>query len=122
MPTKAKHLHEMALRIVLHALESSANRYKRHIVPVLSCSIDFYVRLFVRVFESPAEVKLACMKMSYVYQSINCPSFYLQPVARQNKNSFVAPLVSLSDTTCAEVPLPATAPPALEHTPSQHPL
>lgn len=37
--------HEMALRILLASIESHANRYKRHIVPVLSLSIDFYVRV-----------------------------------------------------------------------------
>ena len=46
-----------ALRIVLASLESHANRYHRYIVPLLSCSVDFYVRLFVRVFTSAAEVK-----------------------------------------------------------------
>ena len=57
MPTRGKYLHEMALRILLHSLETSACRYRRHIVPVISCGIDFYVRVFVRVFESAAEVK-----------------------------------------------------------------
>jgi hypothetical protein len=30
--------------------QSHANRYKRYIVPVLSVFMDFYVRVFVRVF------------------------------------------------------------------------
>ncbi len=46
-----------ALRIVLSSLESHANRYRRYIIPLLSCSVDFYIRLFVRVFTSPQEVK-----------------------------------------------------------------
>ena len=46
-----------ALRIVLACLESHANRYHRYTVPLLSCSVDFYVRVFVRVFTSPALVK-----------------------------------------------------------------
>lgn len=46
-----------ALRIVLRSLESHANRYGRYIVPLLSLSIDFYVRLFVQVFTSPSKVK-----------------------------------------------------------------
>lgn len=54
---KADFCHEMALRLVIHALNMSASRYKRHIVPVMSCSIDFYVRIFIRVFTSPKEVK-----------------------------------------------------------------
>jgi len=56
MPTKARYLHEMALRILLHSLETSACRYRRHIVPIISCGIDFYIRVFVRVYESAAEV------------------------------------------------------------------
>lgn len=86
MPTKGKYLHEMALRIVMHALEAQANRYRRHIVPVLSLSIDFYVRLFVRVFISPAEVKKACTKAAYVHQSLACGSFFLQPIGKFSRN------------------------------------
>lgn len=82
MPTKAKHLHEYSLRIVINAIESCAARYQRHIVPVLCVSIDFYVRVFVRVFRSPAEVKKSCLKRGYVLQSTGCPSFYIQPLGR----------------------------------------
>ena len=40
----------MALRILLASIESAANRYKRYIVPVLSISVDFYIRVFVRIY------------------------------------------------------------------------
>jgi len=53
-PFRGKHCHEMALRILLANLESHANRYKRHIVPMLSVSVDFYIRVFIRVYTSPA--------------------------------------------------------------------
>ncbi len=46
-----------SLRIILASIESHANRYKRYIVPVLSCSIDFYCRVFVLVYTSAYEVK-----------------------------------------------------------------
>lgn len=46
-----------ALRLVLHSLATSAARYGRYIEPLLSLSIDFYVRIFVRVRSSPIEVK-----------------------------------------------------------------
>lgn len=46
-----------ALRLVLHSLATSAARYGRYIEPLASLSIDFYVRLFVRVKTSQAEVK-----------------------------------------------------------------
>lgn len=53
-------------------------RYKRHIVPLLSVSVDFYVRVFVRVYTSPAEVKDTPCKLAYLWQSSGCDSFYLQ--------------------------------------------
>lgn len=87
-PARAKYCHEQALRIVLAAIEHSANRYKRHIVPMLSCSIDFYVRVFVRIYTSAAECKNTPTKMSCVYQCAGCESFKLQPLGRvQTKNN-----------------------------------
>jgi len=47
----------------------------------VSLSVDFYVRVFVRVFESPAEVKNSCLKRAMVHQSTQCSSFYIQPIA-----------------------------------------
>lgn len=59
MPLKGTFPHEMALRLVLQMLQTSAGRYRRYIVPMMSCSIDFYLRVFVRVYTSPNEVKKA---------------------------------------------------------------
>jgi tRNA (guanine26-N2/guanine27-N2)-dimethyltransferase len=81
MPLKGRNVHEMALRILLHAIDSAANKYKRHIVPWLSLSVDFYVRVFVRVYESPSEVKRSCLRRCMVHQSTQCPSFFVQPLA-----------------------------------------
>lgn len=80
-----KHCHEMAARILLSSIESHANRYKRHIVPVLSISVDFYVRVFVRIYTSPATVKSTPTKLSYVYQCKGCDAFHLEPVGRIRK-------------------------------------
>lgn len=66
-----------------YALQGHANRYKRHIVPVLSLSVDFYVRVFVRIYTSPAAVKDCGSKLMYVYQSQGCDSFYAQRVGRK---------------------------------------
>ena len=44
MPLKAKYVHEMSLRILLNAIDSTANKYSRHIVPWVSLSVDFYIR------------------------------------------------------------------------------
>jgi hypothetical protein len=46
-----------ALRLVLHSLATAAARYGRHIEPLVSLSIDFYVRVFVRVKTAPIQVK-----------------------------------------------------------------
>lgn len=42
---------------MLHSLDLHANCYQRYIVPLLSISADFYVRVFVRVFTGQAKVK-----------------------------------------------------------------
>ncbi|KAL1925616.1 uncharacterized protein VTP21DRAFT_499 [Calcarisporiella thermophila] len=85
LPLKAEFCHEMGLRLVLNMLQQSAARYKRYIVPLVSCSIDFYVRLFVRVFTSPAEVKNSASKTSLVYACSSCPTFVTQPMGKVSK-------------------------------------
>ncbi len=79
---KGDYVHELSLRILLHAIDSAANRYRRYIVPWMCLSVDFYVRVFVRVYESPNEVKKAFLKRGFVLQSTKCPSYYLQPLGQ----------------------------------------
>ncbi|CAN1765277.1 Probable tRNA (guanine(26)-N(2))-dimethyltransferase 1 [Linum perenne] len=81
-PLRGKYCHEMALRILLASIESHANRYKRYIVPVLSVQMDFYVRVFVRIYTSAGAMKNTPLKLSYVYQCVGCDSFHLQPIGR----------------------------------------
>ncbi|XP_010260696.1 PREDICTED: probable tRNA (guanine(26)-N(2))-dimethyltransferase 2 [Nelumbo nucifera] len=89
-PLRGKYCHEMALRILLACIESHANRYKRYIVPVLSVQMDFYVRVFVRIFTSASAMKNTPLKLSYVYQCIGCDSFHLQCLGRTvTKNNSV---------------------------------
>lgn len=47
---------QKALRIALSSIESNANKYGRYIVPLLSISVDYYIRLFVQVFYGKTEV------------------------------------------------------------------
>ncbi|KAL1747568.1 N2,N2-dimethylguanosine tRNA methyltransferase-domain-containing protein [Schizophyllum fasciatum] len=54
---KADYCHESALRLLLHSLATAAARYGRAIEPLLCLSIDFYVRVFVRVRYAAIEVK-----------------------------------------------------------------
>ncbi|XP_027076465.1 tRNA (guanine(26)-N(2))-dimethyltransferase 2-like [Coffea arabica] len=89
-PLRGKYCHEMALRILLASIESHANRYKRYIVPVLSVQMDFYVRVFVRVYTSASAMKNTPLKLSYVYQCTGCDSFHLQAIGRTvSKNTSV---------------------------------
>ena len=81
-PHRAKYCHEQAVRILLASIDAAASRYKRHIVPMISVSIDFYVRVFVRIYTSAKECKMAASKVSYVYQCVGCDTFALQPVGK----------------------------------------
>ncbi|TFK42549.1 tRNA methyltransferase [Crucibulum laeve] len=82
VPVKAEYCHESALRLVLHSLSTSASRYGRYIEPLLSLSIDFYVRVFVRVKTAPIEVKRALTKASTYFVCTSCQAFYEQPLGK----------------------------------------
>ncbi|KAK1752162.1 S-adenosyl-L-methionine-dependent methyltransferase [Echria macrotheca] len=69
VPVKGWYSHEAGLRIVLHAIETAAAKYGLSMEPLLSLSIDFYVRIFVRIKKSPAMVKFQGGKNMVVY---NC--------------------------------------------------
>ncbi|XP_061685266.1 tRNA (guanine(26)-N(2))-dimethyltransferase [Syngnathoides biaculeatus] len=83
---KAKYCHEQALRIILHSLDQRANVYQRYIHPLLSVSVDFYIRVFVRVFTGQATVKNSASKQALVYNCIGCGSFHLQRMGRRTNN------------------------------------
>ncbi|KAG7452487.1 N2,N2-dimethylguanosine tRNA methyltransferase [Guyanagaster necrorhizus] len=82
IPVKSEYCHEAALRLVLHAVSASASRYGRYIEPLLSLSIDFYVRLFIKVHTSAVGVKKALTKISAYFVCTSCQSFYEQPLGR----------------------------------------
>ncbi|KAI0216498.1 RNA methyltransferase tRNA(m5U54)methyltransferase [Massospora cicadina] len=82
VPVRAGFCHEAALRLVIHLLMSSAARYKRAIQPLVSCSIDFYVRIFVRVVNSAAQVKFNASNTSMVFKCSGCGAYKLSPVGR----------------------------------------
>ncbi|KAK8220676.1 N2,N2-dimethylguanosine tRNA methyltransferase-like protein [Phyllosticta capitalensis] len=71
LPIKGHHAHEGGLRLILHSIASTAAKYGIAIEPLLSLSIDFYARVFVRVRKSPADVKFLAGKSMLVY---NCDS------------------------------------------------
>ncbi|KAG9074871.1 RNA methyltransferase tRNA(m5U54)methyltransferase, partial [Ceratobasidium sp. 370] len=82
VPVKTEYCHEVALRLVLHTLSTCAARYGRFITPLLSLSIDFYVRVFVQVRSAPIEVKKAFSKSAIYYVCSGCQSHHVQPIGR----------------------------------------
>lgn len=81
-PLKGSHSHEGGLRLILHALATSASKYGLAIEPLLSLSIDFYARVFVRVHRSAAEAKFAAGNMMLVYNcDAGCGAWKTQPLA-----------------------------------------
>lgn len=69
VPIKGWHSHEVGLRLILHAINAAAARYGLFMEPLLSLSIDFYARVFVKIKKSPAAVKFSAGKTMITY---NC--------------------------------------------------
>ncbi|KAF2727168.1 TRM-domain-containing protein [Polyplosphaeria fusca] len=83
LPLKGVPCHEGGLRLLLHAIASSAARYGKAIEPLLSLSIDYYIRVFVRIRKAPNEVKLLAGKTMIVYHcDSGCGSWSTQFLAR----------------------------------------
>lgn len=80
--THAEYSHEVALRLVLYSLSQAAARYGRTITPLLSFSIDFYVRLFVRVDTRAVDVKKLLANTGPVYVCTYCETPTTQPFGK----------------------------------------
>ncbi|BFZ56399.1 RNA methyltransferase tRNA(m5U54)methyltransferase [Savitreella phatthalungensis] len=72
--------HELALRLLINSIRQHAARYGRTVTPLLSLSIDFYIRVFVRVETSAKAVKRLASETSLVYACTGCRSYTLQPM------------------------------------------
>jgi len=82
VPAKGRHFSEQALRIVLGALETAANKYKRSITPLLSVQPDFYLRVFVSVRTSASATNVAPLKLGMIHQCTGCDAFWLWPLGK----------------------------------------
>lgn len=72
--TRVEYCHEIGLRLLLHAISTSAGRYGRYMEPLLTLSIDFYVRVFVRIYTRPQEVKKLASQTGIVLTCHHCQS------------------------------------------------
>ncbi|EDO18215.1 hypothetical protein Kpol_543p45 [Vanderwaltozyma polyspora DSM 70294] len=79
--------HESALRLVLNLLSQSAAKYKKTIEPLLSLSIDFYVRVFIKVKTSPINVKNLQSNTMITYHCSQCGSYHNQHLGRIQERS-----------------------------------
>ncbi|KAI1807627.1 N2,N2-dimethylguanosine tRNA methyltransferase [Daldinia bambusicola] len=87
IPVKGWHSHEAGLRLIINGLASTAARYGLAVEPLLSLSIDYYVRIFVQVRKSPAEVKFLAGKTMIVYScDQGCGAWETQFLARNRKS------------------------------------
>jgi len=82
MPLKGAACHELAVRIVLNSIATACHRYGRYMVPMLSMSIDFYVRVFVRVYTSPMLVKRQAAQCGMLLSCTGCQSFWPHAIGR----------------------------------------
>ncbi|KAI4251344.1 MAG: hypothetical protein LQ352_004910 [Teloschistes flavicans] len=86
LPWKGPQNHEAGLRLVLNTIASSAARQGLAIEPLLSLNIDFYVRLFVRIRKSAADVKFLAGKTMIVYNCDHgCGSYSIQYLAQSKE-------------------------------------
>ena len=75
----AKYLQELALRILLHSIAMSAAKYGRTLRPILSVGMNFYVRVFVEIYNDKQGVSDLSLINGNVYQSTQCSSFVTIP-------------------------------------------
>ena len=79
LPWKGPQSHEAGIRLILNAIAVTAARYSLAIEPLLSLSIDFYIRIFVRIRKSAADVKfLASKTMAVCNCDQGCGSWSIQ--------------------------------------------
>ncbi|KAK8119515.1 N2-N2-dimethylguanosine tRNA methyltransferase [Apiospora kogelbergensis] len=88
IPVKGFHSHEAGLRLILNGLAQTAAKQGLAIEPLLSLSIDYYLRIFVRIKKSPASVKFLAGKTMIVYScDQGCGSWETQMLLRNKKVS-----------------------------------
>lgn len=88
LPAKSPYMHEAGLRLIINSIASAGAKYGLAIEPLLSLSIDFYARTFIRVRKSPAEVKFLAGKTMIVYAcDYGCGAWTTQLLGRNVKQT-----------------------------------
>jgi tRNA (guanine26-N2/guanine27-N2)-dimethyltransferase len=102
MPIKHKAFGELALRTLLHAVQTAAAKQKKIAKPLLSLSIDFYIRVFVQITNSPAKARQLPCQLARAYMCKGCESIDLEPLAVAKGNDGIAttPNTPFSGSSC----------------------
>lgn len=86
LPVKGDHCHEGGIRLILHAIATAGAKYGLAVEPLLSLSIDYYARVFVRVRKQPADVKFVASKTMVVYACDGgCGAWTTQHLAKASR-------------------------------------
>lgn len=80
IPFKASFCHEVAKRLALFAISTSASKYKKVIKPLLSFNAEFYIRLFFIVKDSPDDCKKNSFKYGYMYHCRQCQNRFFSQI------------------------------------------
>ena len=88
IPNKVPFCHEMAIRIALFSISSSASKYKKVIKPLFSFNAEFYIRLFLIIIDSPEECKMNPFKYGYMFHCRTCQNRNISPMAKKQENKF----------------------------------
>lgn len=92
--------HEVGIRLIIGMIAREAAKYKKTVEPVLSLSIDFYFRIFLRVKTSPAAVKKLASNTMLTHHCSGCGDNINQPLGRVDGTKFQLPrLVPLGPGT-----------------------
>ena len=86
--------HEAGLRLILGAIAAAGARHKKAIEPVLSLSVDYYFRVFVRVRASGLAVKQLASETMLAYHCVGCGNIVEQRMGRAGKGKFHTPRVT----------------------------
>ena len=96
MASNSDFCHEHALRLVLKTVIDCANKYKKAVVPLLSISLDFYIRLFIRIDSSAVVAKDSCVNTGILYHCLRCKWFNSLPFgSKTTKNKYSATTVTI---------------------------
>ncbi|KAN0073247.1 S-adenosyl-L-methionine-dependent methyltransferase [Elaphomyces granulatus] len=86
LPLEGPLSHEGGLRLILNKIAACAATFGLAIEPLLSLSIDSYVRIFVRIHRSPAEAKFNVVNTMLVSNcNAGCGAWTIQPLAQMKE-------------------------------------